>query len=79
MTFNAYWKRLIDANPALADGENRMRISVAAFRLALSRAYEAGSAGAMEEAADELRGGDDDNQPNISMPDFLRDLFGGAK
>ena len=43
MTFEDYWKALQAKNSGLADGENRMTISVDAFKRQLERAFREGS------------------------------------
>lgn len=65
MSFDAYWKRLIDATPGLRDTGAVMRISVLNFRMAIRGAYETGRNDEAEAIAREARS---------LMPDFFKGL-----
>lgn len=42
MTFDEYWQSLVAKNPQLCDDENKMRITIAAFRKSIRQAYDMG-------------------------------------
>ena len=67
MSFDLYWKRLVDATPGLRHRENSMRIGVLSFRDAVRRAYEAGRQDALEELQ---------REHEAKMPGFMQRLFG---
>jgi len=75
VTFFAYWDRLTAATPGLLDMEATMKISVAAFREAIRRAYAAGVRNHLEDMDQTYR----DMSGPTGMPEFLRDLFGGRE
>lgn len=42
MPFDEYWKRLLKKNPALADGENRLTLSVKELKRIIESSYKEG-------------------------------------
>jgi hypothetical protein len=72
--FDEYWITLIQKNPGLENESDRMTISVAAFKKALSRSFEAG----LRESESRKKAADD--FADIGRKDYGKafgDLFGG--
>lgn len=63
----AYWEKLVAANPALRDIEATMRLPVREFMRQIQRAYDAGIMYRAERASGQCKQED--------MPDFFRNSF----
>lgn len=74
MSFKAYWERRCQSTPQLRNEENKMTMTVAAFRVAQERAYQAG-VDDLSEAADAF-GKIKRRNP---ITDIFDDIFGGLR
>lgn len=60
-TFEDYWERIVEANPALARGDSRITLSAVSFKRELRKAFEANRPA---------------ESSNDYIDDFLKGLFG---
>jgi len=61
MTFEAYWQRLVDANPALGKDGIDIRLKPPELKRLLKKAYHMGRS---------------DGPPDFDVPDVFRKIFG---